>query len=618
MLSASSTAETTRIIRRKDSGMAWRLIDGHDNGKSFLETSDYSQYEFRARDIYEIDRFGSVLEVPMVWLNETIGVLFVAAEPGRKFGEFSATRLQRIADLATLAIQRFRLLERIEKISDASFEFSKSLDTQSLNSRLTAIARAATDILGAEMCGVFRIRDWETMTLEASYGHRPGGFPIAESFHIRDQEHSGLTGALAYRLRAQFLEAQARGETGSFKRLVNVRESDLANDQAVRGDDDNSPSGHCFSLLAVPLISIPPSTPSITGLLRVSNKKSVSGLATSEVTFTKEDEWILRIFAEVAAIAIETAELFSKRDAELRLYRTLSEVLTGDADLDSQMDVIARQLAALLKKTYCRILFCDDITTTRMVVRGVGLHPRMNGQLVWEPHKGAALENSSFGYFDSLSQGAPEIFCASAQKNAAALLSSSQSVKVGNLQMIVAVPLLLNSRIVGAVEFGELRDPAKGRAGLSEEEVDLIGHPASLIAELLRRDKLWKRQSQMLEAFDSSVARIREEENLEDLFPLILREAGSLLAYDSAHIIVRRFRGGPIEVHIETGAFCCLYDKDPLTNTLFEKTFANPTKLDHSSLKRLVLDLGIGSPESSFLSTRLHNGTQSPCALVLT
>src|SRR5258705_9788347 len=100
--------------------MAWQLIDGLDAGKGFLETSDYSTYPHRAQHIYETDRFGSVLEVPLIWMNERIGVLFVSAEEGRQFREFSADRLQRIADLATLAIQRCSLLSRIESISDAS------------------------------------------------------------------------------------------------------------------------------------------------------------------------------------------------------------------------------------------------------------------------------------------------------------------------------------------------------------------------------------------------------------------------------------------------------------------------------------------------------------------
>jgi GAF domain-containing protein len=614
LLSASSRPQTDTTFRRNDGGMAWQLIDGHDD---FLQTSDYSTYPHQARQFRELKRFGSVLEVPMIWLEERIGVLYVAAETGIEFTEFHAHRLQRIADIATLAIQRCRLLDRIESLSDASVDFSRGLDSDSLNFRLTEIAKYASTILDAEMCGVFRIRHPTIMTLEAGYGHQQGGLIAGQPFQIVDEKKSGLTGAIAHRLREEYSSSIAHGNPQAFKGLINMDESELQSDESVKGEPDSSPSGKCYSLLAVPLLSIQPGKPAMTGLLRISNKRGVGGLPRPGIRFTKEDEWILRIFAEAAAVAIETAELFSHKEAQLKLYRTFSEVLKGEAEIGSRLDLIASQMAVVLKKSYCRILFSHEGSRDVWMVMGAGSHPRMGQTLEWSPNTGKTLEVTEVFHLREMLRSGKILAYSSNGNVSEPLQDLGSELSITRLQSILIVPLRIGREFVGALEFGELRDQSRGRGTFSSVEIELATNPAFLTTELLRKDLIRKRQLEMLSSFNSAVAKVLAVDDVELMFSVIMKEACALLNYDSACLVIQRFSHGPMELVTDSGSHRRFDESDQGTVKLFEEAFSSETRLNGESLEKLVRKLDLHDAASSFLTARLHSGTQSRSALVL-
>jgi GAF domain-containing protein len=620
-LSACSLPETVKIIRRINGGMAWQLIDGQDHGQGYLESTDYQNYPFAAEQFKETGRFGSVLEVPMTWLGERIGVLFVAGKKGRKFTRFSADRLQRIADIATLAIQRCRLLDRIEDISNANVEFAKGLESDSLKSQLTVIAQYATQILGAEMCGIFRVRDSTRMTLEAGFGHQPDRFPVGQPFRIEDKPKTGLTGAIAYRLRQQYLQFIKGGSHEQFKGLLNLRGDELTLDPAVKGGIDNSPSGKCYSLLAVPLVSLPPDRTAMTGLLRISNKKGVGGVASPNVQFTQEDEWILRIFAEAAALAIEKAEIFSERKAQLDLYQIFSEVLTEEAELDSRLDSIAKQLAVVLKKSYCRILFSQDNSAGDWKVRAAGLHPKNVAVPNWDPGKGSTVATDQQPFASMLQESSPQVLW-DGELAKSSLFKLSQSLQIGDLKSAVAIPLKVRTatggatpHIVGALEFGELRDPERGRGVFHPKEIEKVSHAALLTAELLKRDAIRNREQELDAAYHDALARIRKAEPVDELLLAIRKEALKLFKYERSLVLVQR----------PNGAVRVVGDPD-LTNrisgggeenyALFERAFADETTIDAPSMRQLCKRIGL--QPATMLVTRLYDGTDFRYGLVLT
>ncbi len=206
---------------------------------------------------------------------------------------------------AALVTESAEKLARLEKLSHATREIMADLSNTSLDDRLTAIARHATLILNAETCGVFLVKSKGFLTLEASFGHKSDGFKKGLELAIRAGRRTGLTGHIAWG-----------------RELFNAHGRDLKKHPAVqRNTDDHTPSGKCHSLLAIPLLlrqRVPDAdrVADIVGLLRVDNKLDHAGLPRPELTFSKDDEWILEIFAEEVVVAIESAKLVDQLKEE--------------------------------------------------------------------------------------------------------------------------------------------------------------------------------------------------------------------------------------------------------------------------------------------------------------
>jgi PAS domain S-box-containing protein len=197
-------------------------------------------------------------------------------------------------------------LRRLHKFSEATKLILSNIGSSSLEEQLTYIARYAAEILDAETGAIFLVKQEGYLTLEASYGHREGGFEKGKLLPITSTVGGGLTGHIA-----------AAGN------LFNAHSDDLSNHPAVRGVEPGfTPSTVCSSLLAVPLKRKEGGSEKIFGLLKVCNKRS-AGENHSVSAFSQEDEWILEAFAEQVAVAINSAamvgEMAGQRDLLVRL-----------------------------------------------------------------------------------------------------------------------------------------------------------------------------------------------------------------------------------------------------------------------------------------------------------
>src|SRR4051812_3597727 len=136
---------------------------------------------------------------------------------------------------------------------------------------LDQIAGSAVEVLAAETCGVFLVRDGE-LSLEASIGHRDGGFEKGR-LRLKIRPGHGLTGHIA-----------------SEKRLFNKHGEELKNHRAVAREPVHTLSGRCDSLLALPLLRKSDGSGDLVGLLRVDNKKGEDGTPSPTLHFDSEDE----------------------------------------------------------------------------------------------------------------------------------------------------------------------------------------------------------------------------------------------------------------------------------------------------------------------------------------
>ncbi|HEV7239877.1 MAG TPA: GAF domain-containing protein [Thermoanaerobaculia bacterium] len=174
------------------------------------------------------------------------------------------------------------------------------LGTTPLQEQLDRIAKAAQETLEAEACGVFLVADkkgergTKELILEASVGHREKGAELGKRLPIKSCERCGLTSHIAY-----------QGE------LFHAYGRDLRDHFAVTNPahELRHTEGPCVSLLAMPLHKKAGEKKELVGLLRIDNKRRPDGQLVTESGFDEDDKWLIQLFAGIAVVAIENAEL---------------------------------------------------------------------------------------------------------------------------------------------------------------------------------------------------------------------------------------------------------------------------------------------------------------------
>lgn len=267
------------------------------------------------------------IHVPLGHNGEVIGLLVADNKFSKRpilpevigpFALFAAQAAITIAN-ARLVQHKTDKLECLEKLAHFSNEMMGSLGRLSLDDRLTLIAKHATHILNAECSGVLLVKRPGVLSLEASYGHHPNGFQKGCELLIQSGPKLGLAGHVAYV--GEMFNACGEALTGHF---------------AIKGGQPFANSQQCHSLLAVPLKRLENGRQELVGLLRVDNKKDENGRSDPTVGFTKEDEWIISLFANAAVLAIQSASLLDEVQAQKNHFRRLvssapNGVITNDS-----------------------------------------------------------------------------------------------------------------------------------------------------------------------------------------------------------------------------------------------------------------------------------------------
>jgi len=307
-------------------GMAGQLVE---SGAPYLIVNDYNEWEGRAKIYADKRIFGSVLAVPLKRAGKVLGVLYIDDEVGRIFTERDARLLGLFADQAAIALSDAiskddGTLKRLQMLSRATESIISRLPGKRLDELLSLIAQRTTEVLDAEACGVFLVKQEAFLTLEASFGHAEGQFQKGKSLPITKDPKSGLTGFIAY--------------TGKIFRLAGRA---LGNNPHVRGEGPHhTASQKCYSLLAIPLKRKIGDREKLIGLLRIDNKKDQEGRISPNSKFTREDEWILSIFAETVVLSLERTEFIEQlRKEQESLKRFLDSSPTGVIAVDNRGNI---------------------------------------------------------------------------------------------------------------------------------------------------------------------------------------------------------------------------------------------------------------------------------------
>jgi GAF domain-containing protein len=276
-------------------------------------------------------------------------------DEGGNFSDEDLDLLVSIANRVTLALRTLMLLqsnqersEKLERLSVSIRELVGELWAVPLEQRLPQIVKAAAEILDAEVCSLWQVKQPGYIELVASHGDKEGsrrtesGDPIR--LPIQVGIHAGLTGYIA----AGDQPVRLQGER-------------LRNHHAVKSADHQPhiPSGSCYSLLGIPLtrrvLDNGEHTYETIGLLKAENKRDEYGHPNPLMEFSAEDEWTLRVVADTVVAVLDNARYVQELEA---LQRIGAEV-TGVHELDQVLQMLLARLQGILSPEYAHIRLDD-------------------------------------------------------------------------------------------------------------------------------------------------------------------------------------------------------------------------------------------------------------------
>ena len=300
-----------RIVRIGE-GVVGRLVQKE---QPYRIIDNYYEDPERMRDWAEDTVFCALLEVPVIWKGQMLGVLFVGDNVGRKFTDDDAELLISFADQAANTLINAESKEIVqsqrleEKLSSATKEINGELGKTTLSERLELVAKHVLEILDAEASCVFLKHSPDCLRLEAAYGHVPGSREIGREYLICSGPRLGLVSHIA-------------SEGKSFREHGKALREHWASDGSAPGQ---LPSGERCSMMTVPLRKSISNKEQLFGLIRVENKRGKNGRPHYEIGFTKEDERILSNFAEIAMVAIENDTLVNELQEQRERWSQLVE-----------------------------------------------------------------------------------------------------------------------------------------------------------------------------------------------------------------------------------------------------------------------------------------------------
>ncbi len=195
------------------------------------------------------------------------------------------------------------MIKKLQLLSEASDVILDESKNKTLSERLDYIVKKTTEILDAELCSLWLVKD-SNVYLETSFDSMPvlGNIknnlssvqkrePKEIKLQIKSGKKSGLTGHIAYE-----------------RKVFNAYGEKLRNHFAIKNKDatDFLPSKYPYSELACPLVD---PKEKLIRLLIASNKKDETGKPILDEEFSKEfDELLMHDLVAKLIIAIENSK----------------------------------------------------------------------------------------------------------------------------------------------------------------------------------------------------------------------------------------------------------------------------------------------------------------------
>ena len=396
------------------------------------------EYTYGSR---QVDRFRTILTVPMLRADELLGVILIYRHEIRPFTENQIALLETFADQAAIAIENARLLRELQaKNADltealeqqtATAEILRVISTSPTNLQpvLDTVVKSAVRFCGANDAEIYQV-DGASFTVAAHYGPIPG--PTGRRIPVQRGSLAGR--AVLERQAAHVADLQAEIEEFPVG-------SALAREFGYR------------TALAVPLLR--------EGAAAV----GTINLRRAEVNpFTHKQIALLQTFADQAVIAIENVHLFTEleaRNTELRValeqQTATSELLKvigrSTFDLQPVFETLAENAVRLCEAERAFIFRFDG-----QLLRVVATHNV-------SPELRAFIERNPFtpGRSNTAARAALEQHTIHVHDVQADPDYTYGSRQIDPIRTLLSIPMLRADELLGVISIYRLRGPAVHR-----------------------------------------------------------------------------------------------------------------------------------------------------------
>ncbi len=386
---------------------------------------------------------GSEVDVPLLVNRELVGVLVVESNRVKAFGKKDFEILTAAADQAGIAIGRERLVRALharageeEALRATLADLSGELDLPTL---LQSVLDRAVGLLGV------------------SHGELATFDEVAEELTIVASRNVGRRDTTGVKLK--------RGE-GAMGRVVETREPLIIADYHIwTGRSVQYAEAQFHGVMVAPMLV----AGHLVGVLAFMDKDP-------NRRFGETDVRLLKLFGSHAGIAIQNARLFDasqRRAAEQQaLLETLTD-LSGELELSSVLERVLRRAVTLLDVTGGELATFDEANQVLVIAasRNMGTDAVGSTMAMGEGAMGRVAETRE------------PLIIPRYQEWAARSRNYTQST----VQTVIAVPLLIGTRLVGAIACVHA-DPARV---FGAEDLRLLGLFASQAAIALENARLF-------------------------------------------------------------------------------------------------------------------------------
>jgi signal transduction histidine kinase len=220
--------------------------------------------------------------------------------------------------------------------------------------------------------------------------------------------------------------------------------------------------------------------------------------------FDEEDQDLVTLLAEQAAVAIDNARLYEAglltRSRQERL-QIVTDIALAHTELDDLLSVLLPRIRELLAADTCFLFLLDDEAKELVVRAGVGERAeRIIGRVRVPVNQGVVGRVAS--------EGKPAVIADVEQAT-----GLSQAVRDYGIKSLCYVPLLIPGEVVGVLHVGS-RTPRV----FSDDDVELLHLAADRAAVAIVHARVFQARRETAEALARSNEELRELDQMKDLF----------------------------------------------------------------------------------------------------